>query len=1597
MERLQLITIKNPFDRRDRDISTVTVRRCLPLAELVRQHIPADLPVVVSLNGRMVPRNEWVVTYPAAGDQIVIMPEVQGGDTGKSILRAVIVIVATVVGAVLGQYYLGPLIGSMMGGAVSAATAGTIGAAIGAGIGGMIGGFVANAVLPPPKATIPSIDSAGYDTSATYAWNPQNTQQQGLVIPRWYGTNRLYGNIIASYLESDGEKQYLNVLISLGMGPYKRLYDFQINDQPVDNLKGVEIHTRLGHLDQTPMIPNFNDTKTEYAVGVKIVNDSPYVYTTVGSSFDGLEVDVTFPQGLWYANDQGGLSPVSVDVRIEVKRQGDATWKALTSQVIQTQQQVLTGRWSAGCWVSDDSSLVPAVWLSLADGGSDPQAHYDGEPYPPPDEGYYGEYGPYWRWITETVTETVSQTVDYVTITGSKTAAIRRTFKVGGLSAGRYDIRITNLTADQTTTRYGDDMYLTAVREVLSDDFEYPRQVLVGIRALATDQLSGSLRFSCMADCALVRIWDGAAWTVDVSDDPAWVTWDQFTQPVFDNNLNVVRYDGMDPARLDLAKWKEWRDYTATLVPDGAGGQEKRITFNGGFDSEYSLWDAVMQVCQMGRAVPIWNGIHLTLAIDKPSAAVQLFTVGNIEIDSFEETFLPMADRASEIEIDFINSEKGPVRDKLTVIDPTSSNKTNRVSLQLIGCNKPSQAWRAGQYRLNCNKLLTRLVRWGVDIDAIACTVGDVVRVQHDVPQWGEGGRLVAASTNTVTLDKEITLAAGKSYSVMVRLSDDTVVERGIANSAGTYDTLTVSAPFSTVPQPYDVYTFGEVGKVVKELRLVGVEPAGDLKRILVGTDYNESIDAADYGEPVIPTVNVSALDVMPAVTDLHLEERLVKSPDGVINTLLAVSWKIPAASTYGKAEVWYDVGGGWVYAGDSPLGELIVPVLELRTYTVAVRTVNTVGQKMPLQNAPRATITTLGKQAPPADVAGFGVEIVRGQMRLFWDAVADADLAGYEIQMGTLGSVWDAVGTTVVITGYTGTTLYLPVSGAGRFDFLIKAIDTTRHYSANASSTSIDVTVPRAIVHIYMGEDLYTTNVPSVVKSRAKFTWDEVDSDIEYYEIEQWGPADTGWVPLGQVGGAAYTVEDTKPGTLQFRVRGVNASRLPGPWTATSVMLEGKTAPPNPPAAIAAQIVDNLVKITITPSADLDLASHSIRVGASWADGVDIGTISHPQNTFLWRPTTSGNLQFWVKSTDTSNIESLIASGSPVVVVSPPNFAPGAVITPQVIDNNVLLKWPEAVGSYPVDVYEVRRGLDFATAQIIGQIRGTFTTIFETAAGTYKYWVTAIDTAELLSMGPLSVYATVNQPPDFVLRDQRPLNWAAGTKTNCVVDADGSLVVPVNATETFQDHFASRSWTSPQDQVTAGYSVFVQPGMTSGQYVEVIDYGTTIPSSKITLDLTRVTAAGTVTLIPKLSLSTDGSTWTDYAEVYQAYAGNFRYVKVTLDFATSDGGVMCISNSLLRLDLKKKTISIAVNLPSTTGDGDQINFADYGVTFIDVEAIAPGAPFLNNTSLDPVRVIANFVDVPNPTYFKGLAYDKNGNRIALTGSNKANFIISGV
>jgi hypothetical protein len=318
-------------------------------------------------------------------------------------------------------------------------------------------------------------------------------------------------------------------------------------------------------------------------------------------------------------------------------------------------------------------------------------------------------------------------------------------------------------------------------------------------------------------------------------------------------------------------------------------------------------------------------------------------------------------------------------------------------------------------------------------------------------------------------------------------------------------------------------------------------------------------------------------------------------------------------------------------------------------------------------------------------------------------------------------------------------------------------------------------------------------------------------------------------------------------------------------------------------------------------------------------------------------------------------------------------SISPATIIQTQVVDNNVLLYWIPVKGTLPTIGYEIRKGNTLSTSSLIGFLNGEFSSVFETIAGNYTYWVIPKDSAGNFGNAS-SVTASVSQPPDYIFAVDYFSDFS-GTRVNTVDAAGTGILFPFSTTRTWDSQFTTNSWTSIQSAIDSSYSIYIQPALTTGYYEEVYDYQQQVSVMKVKVIPTIEIIEGSPTYKIDISLSSDGINYTDYLNTSEIFGSNFRYVKFRITAtATTDKDILLVSSINLVLDAKQKTDSGTISALASDTGGTTVNFTQ---TFLDITSINISA---NSTT--PVFAIYDFVDVPNPTFFKILVFNSSGQRV---------------
>lgn len=872
---------------------------------------------------------------------------------------------------------------------------------------------VISALTSRPRTPSNGTNGSGIDNgSPTYGFDGiGNTTSPGLPVAVVYGVHRVGGMIIGRYVNTDGDLNYLNLLIALCEGEIDSISGIEINGNPIANYNSVSYDTRTGTNGQAA-VDNFHETHDTRSVNVNMLSGVAQVFTSIATNVDALAIHLLLPNGL-FAEDSssGNIISATVTYLLEYKLH------------------------SAGSYT----------------------------------------------------------TIGSINISEQSRTAVRRVYKIDGLTPGQYDVRITKTSSDSTFFFTGDLVWDT-VDEIVDEQIAYVNTALLSVTALATNQLSGSEpTFTSIVKATKVNQpqvkksgvevdWDTyyydpvAAAYKDINDDTT-LTWDGTTyvtkwsaNPVWclrDLLLNT-RYglgNFIDTTLIDDASFLAMSQYCDNKVPDGQGGYEKRYNLNIVLDASTKAFDMILQVASSFRGLLFYSTGTIKLKIDKADTPVQLFGMGNIQQGSFTQTWLSLKQKFNIIEAQFLNKDLDYIQDTVAVVDEAAlaAGDPIRKKQTKLFTTQTSQAIREARYLLWMNKYIQRVVSFKAGIDAIVCEAGDLINVSHDVPAWGQSGRIASGSTTTViNLDRTVVLLSGITYNILVKHSaDDSMEERTITTPAGNVNQVTVSSAFSSAPAAYDDYAVGQITIETKPFRILSIQVDNDHNADIMALEYNESI--YDDSAPALPTVDYSALSLgIPNITDLALTSGVVKLNDGTINSSIDVWFSRPDGTSvfvmYDKARIYLSDNGGlsWLYIGETNGNHFQIneEILDGTTYKVAVVSVGANGVINAVDNSPQQSILSIGKSAPPSDVPTFLVNQNRDNLFFGWTPVTDLDLSGYEIRYG---DSWDA--GAILATQLKNSNYQSPnISTGTAQNYFIKAIDSSGNYSTNATQAVITI-----------------------------------------------------------------------------------------------------------------------------------------------------------------------------------------------------------------------------------------------------------------------------------------------------------------------------------------------------------------------------------------------------------------------------------------------------------------------------------------------------------------------------------------------------------
>lgn len=390
----------------------------------------------------------------------------------------------------------------------------------------------------------------------------------------------------------------------------------------------------------------------------------------------------------------------------------------------------------------------------------------------------------------------------------------------------------------------------------------------------------------------------------------------------------------------------------------------------------------------------------------------------------------------------------------------------------------------------------------------------------------------------------------------------------------------------------------------------------------------------------------------------------------------------------------------------------------------------------------------------------------------------------------------------------------------------------------------------------------------------------------------------------------------------------------------------------------------------------------YEIRMGASWAAGVPI--LSTGSNVANLDPTiaphilTYGTYTFWVKAVDINGGYSLLDNSVSFTVAN--MSAPG--LTLGVIANNVIMSWSVPTSVWAISYYSILKdGVE------IGRINGNFKIQSETLAGTYAYKVIAYDIVGNASPSSDTITVTVNSPIDFTQIGEVPAGYGGTyTHTKHITYGGSDAILGAIVSETWAQHFTNNSWTTIQNQISAGFPLYFEPSYGSaGTYREVFDFGLELDNVNVTVLYNKTDFGSGATITCQIELSLDGITYGSPISAFTTYTTAVRYVRTTLTFTNANtSSASVISGLHVAADVQYTVDSGSVAAISTDASGTAVT---YNAAYKSVNSVT--ATVTGTTS--QLTVVTNSI---TSSGFKVFVFNAAGSRVSATVNWKSRGIV---
>lgn len=628
------------------------------------------------------------------------------------------------------------------------------------------------------------------------------------------------------------------------------------------------------------------------------------------------------------------------------------------------------------------------------------------------------------------------------------------------VARGQYDVRVR--TAGLNTNGSGAQAVFawTTLTSVQVDEADYTGISRTGVKLKATGQLNGSPdELRAIGHAEPIPVWTGTEWATQETSNPG--------AQILAYARGIVREGrllggmALSDAQIDIESLKAFSLHCAA----------------NGYSYDFLIKDArnhdqvLAAIALAGFGQITWAGGRLGVvwaAQEQPlSGVVNMATIkkGQFQVD------YTLSNAADGIEYTYADGTTWETK-TIRVPAPGVTTMLNPAQVTGEGVTTEEHAARLARWHLAQSLYQYKDISYSTDIEHLSYQRLSVLAMQHDMTQWGFGGRVLAATSSagvvTLHLEEPVPGPTTSSAYIGVRIPGERVYRvlrvkpfSGESNAIELLEAWPDDAalPGAAADNPaHDtlwIYDFKQTPGL--RVRVVSVEPESDLKgasvRVVVeGPEFWNYVLTGSY----VPSPGGSQLQTRPIASNLAITEQQTAQGDTVFTELTAT----------------FDVTG--------PVGNIIVQatgqegelreVAQTRTrtatwripqadvYTIVVRPYSPEGEA---GVAVSKTYATFGADVPPVLIDLFDVQERSGGVRLYtwgWlsDTIQSADFSGVEIRYaaGTVAApIWEDM-TPVGDSGFHTAAFEAVVPEAGDWTFACRSRNTSGELSTGSRVT---------------------------------------------------------------------------------------------------------------------------------------------------------------------------------------------------------------------------------------------------------------------------------------------------------------------------------------------------------------------------------------------------------------------------------------------------------------------------------------------------------------------------------------------------------------